>query len=373
MITREAAGALSSNTRQYYDNVLKWKTRRGCIGDGHLEVVLPNYNNGEILHKVLDSILSQEGWQPRIRIIDNCSTDRSWDCIEQYTREHAGITAERMELNTGPHHTANILLRSSSAKYVLFASGNDIFVDKYAFLDMYTVLEEEEDIILVYGRNCRNGIYSEPDEYSFSIPGNKLRKELEIGDMDCMNTATWLYTSSEPLWGMYRANVPRMIPTQQSYGADHAFVGLCAFGGGIYAINRMFRSVEGERRDLTSLRRLQSQKSYGEEGSYDELPMETANMIALCYTYMLSIRNSFLSAERKEALYHDTLCILHYRFYSQILQEYHNISKACRTGKYSEVKGLSRLEADEQLKYIEQFIRPFLVLFTRQFLSKSLR
>ena len=87
---------------------------------------------------------------------------------------------------------------------------------------MYTYLESNDDVNLVYGRNCRNNQFSEPNEFSFSIPGQRLRKQLSLSSTDCTVMASWLYTSSELLWGMYRSFLPKIIPSQPSYGADHA-------------------------------------------------------------------------------------------------------------------------------------------------------
>ena len=39
--------------------------------------------------------------------------------------------------------------------------------DNNAFIDMYSILEHEEDILLVYGRNSRDGHFSEPEEFGF--------------------------------------------------------------------------------------------------------------------------------------------------------------------------------------------------------------
>ena len=169
--------------------------------------------------------------------------DRKLELLTIVRRILPGIVFKHIRINTlvlllfkcrliQVHTTANLLIRSSTSKYVLFASANDVFVDNNAFIDMYSILEHEEDILLVYGRNSRDGHFSEPEEFSFSIPGSHARSELGICDNDCMNAATWLYTSSEPLWGLYRACLPRMIPAQPSYGADHVFIGLCALNGG---------------------------------------------------------------------------------------------------------------------------------------------
>ena len=318
--------------------------------------------------------MTQVGWTPHIRIIDNCSTDTSWNCIQAYKNKYPGITALQMQANTGPHHTANLLIRSSTSKYVLFASANDVFVDNNAFIDMYSILEHEEDILLVYGRNSRDRHFSEPEEFSFSIRISA-RSELGICDNDCMNAATWLYTSSEPLWGLYRACLPRMIPAQPSYGADHVFIGLCALNGGIYGLNRMLRSVDPERRDMALLRKSQSQKTYTDSSNRVELPIESSNMISLCYTYMHTIRNSFISQELQDKLHQDSIHILIRRFYLQIFNEYHRIIESFKYGHYNKLNGLALLEAKGNSFILNSFCglfcKPSLIPLSINLLAKA--
>jgi glycosyltransferase involved in cell wall biosynthesis len=371
MINRTDANKISDFTRhQIKANSLRWSVPTN-IPDGSLEVVIPNYNNEYVLEQVLDSIVNQAGWLPRIRIIDNCSSDKSWEYLSNYTSRHSGIIAERLPTNTGPHHTSNILIRSSNAKYVLFASGNDMFAYDTAFLEMYTILESDDDIIIVYGRNGRDGIYSEPINFSFSVPGKKLRRQLRLSDADCMNMATWLYTSSEPLWGLYRSTVPKLIPAQPSYGADHAYISLCAFYGGIYGIDKLTRLVDVEHRDAEKLRHSQLQKTYTESQRMAALPIDSTNMIALCYTYTLSIKKSFLADSIKEHLNECTLNILFHRFFHHISFEYSQIMYHHRSGDCKYGSALSTLEAEEQMAYIRIFIRPLLIIFNKViFLSK---
>ena len=53
-----------------------------------ITVVLPNYNNGHILEKVIESIEQQEDITFQLRIADNNSTDRSWDIIQEFQRTY---------------------------------------------------------------------------------------------------------------------------------------------------------------------------------------------------------------------------------------------------------------------------------------------
>ena len=119
-----------------------------------------------------------------------------------------------------------------------------VFTDDSMLSNMFYFMEHVPDISLIYGRNVNSSCsFAEPSEYCFPIPGLGKRSDLGLTGHQCLQIATWLYTSSEPLWGMYRSEVPKIIPEQYSYGADHAFISMCAYYGGIFGVNRGWKKV----------------------------------------------------------------------------------------------------------------------------------
>ena len=84
-------------------------------------VVIPNYNNLNRIKKVVESIQKEIDNSISIQIIDNHSTDGSWECIQELTMINPSISALRMPFNTGPHYTTQILLKSNLFPFTLFS------------------------------------------------------------------------------------------------------------------------------------------------------------------------------------------------------------------------------------------------------------
>ena len=136
-ITSSMALNISAECRSIYNKVCSLAFDDIDIPDGELEVVIPNYNNANVLERVLDSIVNQKGWMPRITIADNASTDHSLEIINNFMLRFPAIKLIDYPFNTGPHHTANLLIRSTNSKYVLFASGNDEFISPTIFFHVH--------------------------------------------------------------------------------------------------------------------------------------------------------------------------------------------------------------------------------------------
>ena len=134
-----------------------------------------------------------------------------------------------------------MLLHSTYEKYTLLASSNDILINENAVSCMVHFLEMNDDYDLVYGRNIRDGNYAEPWEHCFSVPGLKIRTSIGLSNYNCMDIATWLYTSSEPLWGLYRSSALKIVPQINMYGTDHVILSCIAANGGIAGL--MFLST----------------------------------------------------------------------------------------------------------------------------------
>ena len=75
-------------------------------------LVMGNYNNSDKIEAVLDSILAQRGCKFRLVILDNHSTDGSWEIIQAYQAKHDYIEIERLPFNTGPFTGGETLLRA---------------------------------------------------------------------------------------------------------------------------------------------------------------------------------------------------------------------------------------------------------------------
>ncbi|KMM58520.1 glycosyl transferase [Bacillus glycinifermentans] len=109
-------------------------------------VVVPVYNAEKYLKETVDSVIRQNFGFHRISLIlvDDCSTDRSREILNEYADLYENITVVLLETNTGtPAHPRNLGIELANAKYITFLDADDWFAPN-GILSLYKILEESQ-------------------------------------------------------------------------------------------------------------------------------------------------------------------------------------------------------------------------------------
>jgi glycosyltransferase involved in cell wall biosynthesis len=93
--------------------------------DTFVSVVMPVYNAGDFLHKSIESILGQSYTDFEFIIINDGSTDGSWEVIESYAKKDDRIVAVNQK-NSGVVKTANLAASMARGKYLARTDADDI-------------------------------------------------------------------------------------------------------------------------------------------------------------------------------------------------------------------------------------------------------
>jgi hypothetical protein len=88
-------------------------------------VVLCNYNHGRYLHDSLGHICGQTRPADQIVVIDDGSTDDSWEIIEKFAREHSNLQAYANERNLGLETSIAKALPLVTCDYLIWAGADD--------------------------------------------------------------------------------------------------------------------------------------------------------------------------------------------------------------------------------------------------------
>ena len=104
-----------------------------------LSIILPNYNHAEFLPRCLDASLQQSFRDFEVIIIDDCSTDNSYEILQEYARNDSRIRLHRNEQNQGVVATLNRALGLARGDYVHGAAADDYILPGYyeAAMDMF--------------------------------------------------------------------------------------------------------------------------------------------------------------------------------------------------------------------------------------------
>ncbi len=90
-----------------------------------LSVIMPNYNHAELLGRSIESILRQSRPPDEFLIVDDASTDGSWDLLNDYAGRVPYIRLFRNPTNQGVLSTVNRLLTLARGDYVHWTASDD--------------------------------------------------------------------------------------------------------------------------------------------------------------------------------------------------------------------------------------------------------
>ena len=91
-----------------------------------ISVILPVYNTGEILEKTIESILHQTFQDFELIIIDDGSTDNSYQICRKYSVKDKRIRVISQK-NSGVCAARNKGIDLSEGKYITFCDHDDIY------------------------------------------------------------------------------------------------------------------------------------------------------------------------------------------------------------------------------------------------------
>lgn len=134
-----------------------------------LSIIVPVFNTESYLPNVLESIVNQSIGLENIEVllIDDCSTDKSGEIIDEYSKKYDNIFGVHLlENSQSPSKPRNIGVRNASSDYIIFQDSDDGFTED-ACEWLYDVIVEE-DVDLVTGMIARNDNSEEDFELDFS-------------------------------------------------------------------------------------------------------------------------------------------------------------------------------------------------------------
>lgn len=90
-----------------------------------VSVILPAYNAAERIHIAIESMLEQTWQSLELIIVDDCSTDETYDIAKAYAKEDDRITLLQTERNSGPYVARNLGLSRARGEFVTVNDADD--------------------------------------------------------------------------------------------------------------------------------------------------------------------------------------------------------------------------------------------------------
>ncbi len=127
----------------------------------NFDIVIPVYNKATTIGELVDLLLESSFFVGKIILIDDCSTDNSYEIISSYMEQYAGVViSKRLECNSGPQVARMYGASLSDKDWVMFIDGDDL-VETVSFPKINEILcQIPSSVNLLYGHTevFRNGI-----------------------------------------------------------------------------------------------------------------------------------------------------------------------------------------------------------------------
>ena len=157
-----------------------------------LSIIIPNYNNQKYIELCINSILNQSFKDYEVIVIDDGSTDKSVEIIEQIAKKHSCIKLIK-QYNQNASIARNRGIELAKGKYILFIDSDDYIYDEKAIGNMINKIGNNDLLICNYVKVDENNSIQEyydinkeiiPNgdnliqQYAFvsAVPTNKLFK-----------------------------------------------------------------------------------------------------------------------------------------------------------------------------------------------------
>ncbi len=108
-----------------YDDLEMETQSRKVVDNEKVTVIFPVYNAEEGIHIAIQSILSQTWQNIEVIIVDDQSTDNTFNIIKEFEKQDTRIKVLQTPSNGGPYIARNIALQAASGDYVTVNDADD--------------------------------------------------------------------------------------------------------------------------------------------------------------------------------------------------------------------------------------------------------
>ena len=115
-----------------------------------ISVLMPAYNAEEYIAEAIESILNQTFKDYEFIIVDDCSTDNTWQIIKKYIKKDSRIKAHKNEKNLGIAGNRNKLISMAKGDYIIWQDADDISMP-YRLEKQYKFMEENPEVGILGG------------------------------------------------------------------------------------------------------------------------------------------------------------------------------------------------------------------------------
>jgi glycosyltransferase involved in cell wall biosynthesis len=134
-----------------------------------VSVIVPCFNHARFLPEAVASILSQSHSDLELILVDDCSSDNSWDLMKSFAAKDHRVKAVRHEYNQGLPTTRNDGLRIAKGAFIAFCDSDDVWETRKVETQL-RLLRSHPDYDMVYCETLIIDEHGTPTGERFSDP-----------------------------------------------------------------------------------------------------------------------------------------------------------------------------------------------------------
>lgn len=93
-----------------------------------VSIVMPSYNSGAFIEESIASVIKQTVSNWELLIVDDCSTDNTFEIISPYLSKYCNIKYFRLEKNSGTAVARSNAIMKAAGKYIAFLDSDDVWM-----------------------------------------------------------------------------------------------------------------------------------------------------------------------------------------------------------------------------------------------------
>jgi|SRR5690625_1103009 len=121
----ELAPIALQNDGKAYDDLMTLSNQENSVDGPKVSVILPAYNAELGIRTAIQSMLSQTWSNIELLIVDDCSTDNTFQVAKEYEARDARVKVFTTSENSGPYVARNIALKEASGEFVTINDADD--------------------------------------------------------------------------------------------------------------------------------------------------------------------------------------------------------------------------------------------------------
>ncbi len=187
-----------------------------------VSIITPVFNTSDYLPKCIDSILVQTYPNWELILVDDGSSDASYEVMQEYAKKDKRIRIFHQE-NTGVSSARNYGIREAKGKWVAFVDSDD-WLDRGFLKRMWTNMEEVDFVLCGMNLVDRQGSLRSAKLRTKSSPFT----DSEVYTLNEIYNSLNMYAFCGPCCKMFRKEIIDVqsisFPEELSFGEDSLFV-----------------------------------------------------------------------------------------------------------------------------------------------------